>query len=96
MKRMKKWFPLLLALVLCLSAAACAADPMPSTGGNTPAVPSFPISGGTILAETTEPKPEIICQRLPAEVEAPDGIPVLKWVCIPYYSDTVYNEEAAK
>lgn len=96
MKQMKKWLPLLLALVLCLSAAACAADPMPSTGGNTPAVPSFPISGGTIPAETTEPKPEIICQRLPAEVEAPDGIPVLKWVCIPYYSDTVYNEEAVK
>ena len=96
MKQMKTWLSLLLALLLCLSAAACAADPTPSTGGNAPAVPSFPISGGTIPAETTEPKPEIICQRLPAEVEAPDGVPVLKWVCISYYNDTIYNEEAAK
>ena len=96
MKQIKKWLSLLLALLLCLSAAACTADPTPSTGGNTPAVPSFPISGGTTPSET-EPPVVIHCQHLPEEVENPDNLPIVKWVCLtPYSLSSQWDETMAR
>ena len=96
MKQMKKWLSLLLALLLCLSAAACAADPTPSTGGNSPAVPSFPISGGTTPSET-EPPLVIQRQQLPEEVENPDNLPIVKWVCLtPYSPSSQWDETMAQ
>ena len=93
MNQMKTWLSLLLALLLCLSAAACAADPTPSTGGSTPAVPSFPISGGTTPSET-EPPVVIQRQQLPEEVENLDNLPIVKWVCLTPYSPSSQWDEA--
>lgn len=96
MKQMKTWLCLILALLLCLSAAACAADPTPSTGGNIPTVPSFPISGGTTPSET-EPPVVIHCQHLPEEVENPDNLPIVKWVCLtPYSLSSQWDETMAR
>ena len=96
MKQMKTWLCLILALLLCLSTAACTADPTPSTGGNAPAVPSFPISGGTTPSET-EPPVVIHCQHLPEEVENPDNLPIVKWVCLtPYSPSSQWDETMAR
>ena len=86
MKRTKQLFFLLLALLLCLCAAACVTDPAQTTGANNSTVPSFHISGGTNPTDTTELPVVIQCQRIPEEVENPDHLPIVKWVCLTDYA----------
>ena len=65
-------FAFLLAVLLLL--AGCSVTPDITTTGvpSTSVAPSVP---ATLPAE-------IVIQTLPAEVENPDGLPVLKWVCL--------------
>ena len=85
MKHTKRALSLILALLLLL--AGCSSNPV---GTNAPAntteptsfVPpnSVPMMGGETQPE--KPQESGTVQYLPEEVENPDGLPVLKWLCL--------------
>ena len=58
-----------------------------------------PPSSGATKPEETEPEPVVTCQTLPQQVENPENLPVLKWVCLTEYAfggmSRVWNEDAA-
>ena len=93
MAKRKSW--LCLCLVLALILVGCGnIEPQQSTPDNTT------ISVPEITEPTpTEPEPVITCQYLPQEIENPENLPVLKWVCLterPYGGGVrTWNETAA-
>ena len=72
---------LLLLTLIVILLTGCVTSPDVTTGGKKPSVP---VLGETNPRETTVEKnnSEIRCQYIPETVENPDGIPVLKWVCL--------------
>ena len=99
---------LLLSLSACeknptfsTSATTEPTDPQQTTAGNgetkntDPASPTEPMY--TDPTEPTEPAvdPRVpVCQCVPAEVTAPEGIPVLKWVCLRDEWNHTWSEDA--
>ena len=78
MKYMKRTLALILALLLLL--AGCTSNPADTT--EAPFVPpnSVPMLGGD--TKPTEQQDFGSVQSLPEEEENPDGLPVLKWLCL--------------
>ena len=100
---------LLLSLAACeknptfsTSATTEPTDPQQTTAGNgetkntDPASPTEPMY--TDPTEPTEPPVDprkAQCQYVPAEVTAPEGLPVLKWVCLRDEWNHTWSEDAA-
>lgn len=60
----------------------------------------IPPTSGTTKPEDTESEPVVTCQNLPQQVENPENLPVLKWVCLTEFAiggrgGRVWNEDAA-
>ena len=75
MKAFTKRVSLILVLVMIASFCACAKD-------STQPQPSKPPIVTDPTAPTVEGELVITTQYLPAEVENPDDLPVVKWVCL--------------
>lgn len=98
---MKKYIlVMLITLGLILSFQGCTSmptetSPLPSDSQSA----VIPPSSGTTKPEDTEPEPVVTCQNLPQQVENPENLPVLKWVCLTELVDgrpgRVWNEDAA-
>ena len=77
MKAFTKSASLLLALLLAVSLCACAKESeQPTLQPSKPPI----VTGPTVPTEVGEQS--ITTQYLPAKVENPDDLPVLKWVCL--------------
>ena len=94
MKYVKRTLALLLAMMLLL--AGCSSNPADTkapanTTDPTPFVPpnSVPMLGGD--TQPAKPQESGTVQYLPEEVENPDGLPVLQWLCL----GTTSKSEAA-
>ena len=98
---MKKYIlVMLIALGLILIFQGCTSmptetSPLPSDSQSAVTPPS----SGATKPEETEPEPVVTCQTLPQQVENPENLPVLKWVCLTELLDgrpgRVWNEDAA-
>ena len=102
---MKKGYRIIaITLVLVLLLTGCNIAPVstePSTTEPTgatqstvpqkPPQPDMPLRG---LLETPEAPVEVSCQYLPASVENPDNLPILKWVCLSREKTHAWTEEA--
>lgn len=89
-----QWKIKVLALFLAVLLAGCGNQPTEET------VPSEPYAATEQTdPAATEPEPNITLQYLPGRVEAPEGVTVLKWVCLterPYGGGVrTWNEKAA-
>jgi len=93
MARLKCYLCLCLALVLILGGCGNIAPQQSTPDNTTISVPEI------TEPEPTEPDPVITCQYLPQEVNNPENLPVLKWVCLterPYGGGVrIWNESAA-
>ena len=101
MVNVRKIFALLLSLLLFLSVTGCGTkaeqpdsqlvQPTIITGGNKPSTNTSPELNGNS---------EISVQFPPETVENPDGLPVLKWVCLMEQfitsSNHLWSEDAVK
>ena len=93
-----------LFLLLCPLITACNVTPQPSTSSNTT---GSSVQQTTARNEDpnntdpTEPTETAVdprkaqCQYVPAEVTSPEGIPVLKWVCLRDEWNHTWTEDAA-
>ena len=93
MARLKCYLCLCLALALMLGGCGNIAQQQSTPDNTTISVPEI------TEPEPTEPDPVITCQYLPQEVDNPENLPVLKWVCLterPYGGGVrTWNETAA-
>jgi len=93
MTEIKHILSLILALVLGLLSGCVTAPDNTTTGKK----PSIPIVSDAPQNETTAPPSVSATYYLPEKVDAPDGIPVLKWFCLgAFVSDTAsWAQDAA-
>lgn len=93
MARLKCYLCLCLALALMLGGCGNIEQQQSTPDNTTISVPEI------TEPEPTEPDPVITCQYLPQEVDNPEKLPVLKWVCLterPYGGGVrTWNETAA-
>ena len=99
---MKKYILVILIIIgLILIFQGCTSvppetSPLPTESQST----VIPPNSGTTEPTETEPGPIVTCQNLPQQVDNPENLPVLKWVCLPEMvmggrAGRVWNEDAA-
>ena len=105
MKKQYRIIAITLVLILLLTGcniAPAPTDPTTGTSGSTPCTtapksPQKPQLSHSLygLLETPEAPVGVSCQHIPASVENPDNLPVLKWVCLSTMEKThAWTEEA--
>ena len=98
MKYFSRCLASVLALTLCLL-AGCVTVPDTTTQDTTSAGkrPSVPILGNVNTSEPADTSNSDSIRYLPEEVENPDGLPVLKWLCLETgsLSDSGLSQDAA-
>jgi len=100
MKKFKHILAAVLAVLLLLTACGTV-PPDPTNTEQTKAteateyIPPFATRPVETLPDPATTDMKINCQYLPATMENPDNLPVLKWVCLMDYSDGMVWSEAA-
>lgn len=104
MKKRKMVLFCVFTLLFSFLITACNVTPQPSTSSNTTGSSVQQTTAGnedpnnTDPTEPTEPAVDprkAQCQYVPAEVTSPEGIPVLKWVCLRDEWNHMWTEDAA-
>ena len=105
MKKYKPFLSLVLAVLLLLTACGAVPPEPTSTESTKPTeteetIPPFATRPIPTLPDPATVDMKIDCQYLPRIVDNPDNLPILKWVCMPDYSEGgkyghIWNEAAA-